>query len=647
MAAQIFNLGKLRFTYKGAYNGATTYQQNDVVLYQNNIYVYTNIVSGSGVLPSNVSYWSEMIKGLIDPATGLNGQFVQTTGSNFQFSSISQVPAQSTHNGKLLTTDGSVASWTATPSLTSITTTGDATVGDDLYVGSGAAAFETSGTLTSTAAVFRTTSGANSFGQIAFQNSTATSSTDIITYMDNGNDSNGWMGMGIAGSAFDDTTYGITAPGDGYVFHNAVSSSYKGNMVFATGDEGSENKIIFAAGGFASGNTQMEITPDVNVHIEIPTPSTSPTTGALTVVGGVGIQGDMNIQGDVTIEGTITFGGAGTTVETSNLAVTDPAVFVGTNNQSDIVDLAFVGEYATTTSPIVATVNNKALTSNVATLTTSSAHTYLAGDVVTVTGVDATFNGTFNIIAVPTATTFTYAKTASNVTSAAVSPTGTATVNARRKFAGIARDATDGIIKAFKDATTKPTSTVNFSEAGLTYATVKMGGAEIGSVTNTEIGYLSGVTSAIQTQISARALSTSGTLTKSLLVSSKEAVSISATAATGTVAVDLNTDSVKLFTSNASANWIFNLRGDGSTTLNSMLSTGESITCAVLVPQGSTAYYPTSIQVDGTTSGVTTRWQGGSAPTSGNVSSTDSYTITIIKTANLTFTVLAAQVRFA
>ncbi|MFN9952021.1 MAG: hypothetical protein ACK55I_02910, partial [bacterium] len=125
------------------------------------------------------------------------------------------------------------------------------------------------------------------------------------------------------------------------------------------------------------------------------------------------------------------------------------------------------------------------------------------------------------IIAVPTATTFTYAKTASNVTSAAVSPTGTATVTARRKFAGIARDATDGIIKAFKDATTKPTSTVNFSEAGLTYATVKMGGAEIGSVTNTEIGYLSGVTSAIQTQISARALSTSGTLTKSLLVSSK------------------------------------------------------------------------------------------------------------------------------
>lgn len=646
MAAQIFNLGKLRFTYKGAYSGATTYQLNDVVKYQGSAYVYINVASTLGNAPTNTAYWSKMVEG-INPESGTNGQFLQTDGTNLSFSSISQVPSQATHNGKLLTTNGTNASWTATPSLTSVTTTGDVTVGDDLYVGQGAAAFETSATLTDAAAVFKIDGGESSFAQIAFTNAEPTSSTDLILYMNNGNDSNGWMGMGITGSQFDDTTYGITGPGDGYIFHDTLNNTFTGNMVFATGASGSENKIIFAAGGYNSGNTQMEITPDVNVHIEIPTPSTSSTTGALTVVGGVGIQGDMNIQGNVSIQGTITFGGGGTTVETSNLAVTDPAVFVGTNNQADIVDLAFVGEYATTVSPIARTVNNKSLTNNVATLTTSTAHTYLAGDVVTVTGVDATFNGTFNIIAVPTTTTFTYAKTAANVTSAAVSPTGTATVNARRKFAGIARDATDGVIKVFRDATTKPSTTVNFAEAGLTYATVKMGGAEIGSVTNTEIGYLSGVTSAIQTQINARALATSGTLTKSLLVSSKEAVSISATAATGTVAVDLNTDSVKLYTSNATANWIFNLRGDGSTTLNSIMSTGESMTCAVLVPNGSTAYYPTSIQVDGTTSGVITRWQGGSAPTSGNASSTDSYTLTVIKTANATFTVFASQTRFA
>jgi hypothetical protein len=69
-------------------------------------------------------------------------------------------------------------------------------------------------------------------------------------------------------------------------------------------------------------------------------------------------------------------------------------------------------------------VSNKALTSNVATLTTSVAHDFNIGNTITVTGVDATFNGTYTVVSVPTTTTFTYAKTASNVTSVAVSPYG-------------------------------------------------------------------------------------------------------------------------------------------------------------------------------------------------------------------------------
>lgn len=69
----------------------------------------------------------------------------------------------------------------------------------------------------------------------------------------------------------------------------------------------------------------------------------------------------------------------------------------------------------------VATVTNKALSTNVATLTTSAPHNLVAGDVVTVSGVDATFNGTFTVASAPTGTTFTYAKTASNVTSTASS----------------------------------------------------------------------------------------------------------------------------------------------------------------------------------------------------------------------------------
>ena len=78
---------------------------------------------------------------------------------------------------------------------------------------------------------------------------------------------------------------------------------------------------------------------------------------------------------------------------------------------------------------ITVSITNKALTSNVATLTTSVAHGLTVGMTITITGVDATFNGEYRITTVPTTTTFTYAKTASNVTSTPVSPAGTGVTN--------------------------------------------------------------------------------------------------------------------------------------------------------------------------------------------------------------------------
>lgn len=77
--------------------------------------------------------------------------------------------------------------------------------------------------------------------------------------------------------------------------------------------------------------------------------------------------------------------------------------------------------YATLNNPFSAalTVSNKALTSNVATITTSATHGLFVGDTVKITGVDTTFNGTYVITTVPSTTTFTYARTATNVTSAA------------------------------------------------------------------------------------------------------------------------------------------------------------------------------------------------------------------------------------
>jgi hypothetical protein len=124
-----------------------------------------------------------------------------------------------------------------------------------------------------------------------------------------------------------------------------------------------------------------------------------------------------------------------------------------------------------------------------------------------------------------------------------------------------------------------------------------------------------------------------------------EVATVSATAATGTIAYDITTQSVLYYTSNASANWTVNFRASSGTSLNTALATGQSVTVAFLVTQGATAYYNSAVQVDGTTSGVTTRWLGG-APTAGNASGIDSYRYLIIKTGSATYTVLASVTQF-
>jgi hypothetical protein len=72
-------------------------------------------------------------------------------------------------------------------------------------------------------------------------------------------------------------------------------------------------------------------------------------------------------------------------------------------------------------SPTAVSVTNKALTDNIATLTFGSYHNLPVGSAITVTGVDSTFNGTYNVASTPSKTTITYSKTASNVVSTASS----------------------------------------------------------------------------------------------------------------------------------------------------------------------------------------------------------------------------------
>ena len=137
----------------------------------------------------------------------------------------------------------------------------------------------------------------------------------------------------------------------------------------------------------------------------------------------------------------------------------------------------------------------------------------------------------------------------------------------------------------------------------------------------------------------------SSSVLASVLANAGETATVSATAATGTINYDVTTQSVVYYTSNASANWTVNFRGSSGTSLNTLMSTGQSVTVAFLVTQGATAYYNSAVQVDG--SSVTPKYQGGTAYAAGNASSIDAYTYTIIKTGSATFTVLTSQTKFA
>lgn len=115
------------------------------------------------------------------------------------------------------------------------------------------------------------------------------------------------------------------------------------------------------------------------------------------------------------------------------------------------------------------------------------------------------------------------------------------------------------------------------------------------------------------------------------------------TAPAATEVYDYNNGDIFIHTSNATANWTPNF-----TNLDDFLNVNKSVTFNVYVKQGSPAYFSNSVQIDGSTSNVTTLWSGGSAPSSGNANSTDLYTYNIIKVSTApSYYVYASRTRYA
>ena len=124
----------------------------------------------------------------------------------------------------------------------------------------------------------------------------------------------------------------------------------------------------------------------------------------------------------------------------------------------------------------------------------------------------------------------------------------------------------------------------------------------------------------------------------------KEKVTVTTVAATGTINYNFLDQAVLYYTTVATSNFTINLRASSSTTLNNMLSVGESITGAFL--NTNTTFYVSTITIDGSSTNVVTEWQGGTAPAAGNAG-IDTYTFTAIKTSTTpAYTILAAQTQF-
>jgi hypothetical protein len=703
--------------WKGTYNALTTYNKNDMVSYSGSSWIAKQNTTGNS--PAVGANWDLLAAGTYPSFAGNTGKFLSNDGTQAVWVSdvtvdeltanvqiFAGTDAEIKHDDKGLTNAVAVFSFdngSEEDGFAQIAfTNSDRTSSTDIQVvanngndSSGWASFGITGSDFSDTNYGIT--GANDAyifydaPEVITKTITNKALTDNVATLTTGTAHGVTVGAKAVITGVDATfngTYYVTAVPTTTTFSYAKTASNvtsaavspvgsvtfnaggQGNLVFATGDKGTENKIIFAAGGFATGDTQMEITAGQNVHIEIPTPSTSPTTGALTIVGGVGIQGDMNIQGNVSIVGAITFGGSGTSTVIDTVSSTDPVTRTGANNIDDLFDLGIVGEYAVAVSNVIRSVSNKALNANVATLTTTAAHTYSVGDVVVVTGVDATFNGTVIVTAV-TSTTFSYNKTAANVPSAAVSPAGTATKTRERRWRGMVRDASDGITKLFAGLTVVPGNTVDFSNPGLVYSDMKAGAIETTTLTAT-----TGVTSTVGTNaLKDLTLSGTGNTFGSATIAGTPTISgnwtfsgtpifsgnpsftgtptftggvrvqemiedvVDATLSSNTATIDYSLGNIFWTTSTPSANMTWNIT-------NAPTTDGRVFTINVLVTQGSTGYIPATITINGVSVG-TLRWAGGTAvtPTSSS-GKIDIFTIVVVRRASAYTALVSANLNF-
>jgi hypothetical protein len=119
----------------------------------------------------------------------------------------------------------------------------------------------------------------------------------------------------------------------------------------------------------------------------------------------------------------------------------------------------------------------------------------------------------------------------------------------------------------------------------------------------------------------------------------------SGTALTGLQTINVDNGAIYYYTAESAADFQIKITVNGST-LNALMAVQEALTIVAFTTQGSAAKKLSAITIDSLTTGVNVRWFGGVSYPSGNPSSVDTYTITVLKTGNNAFDVFASQSSF-
>lgn len=180
-------------------------------------------------------------------------------------------------------------------------------------------------------------------------------------------------------------------------------------------------------------------------------------------------------------------------------------------------------------------------------------------------------------------------------------------------------------------ATTAALTTANVSEVTNLYFSNARVATAVSGTTLTNATFTSNLTVGGEVDISGNIRSRKGFF---------ETANVTASAVTANITIDLNDGGVVFFTSNASANTTVNLRGVQA------LSAGNAASYALFMTNGATPYKVDAVQVEGTSANVSTRWSGGTAPTSGNAANVDVYAFTVVKTSSTDYTIFASQTNY-